>query len=103
MDAAGQGMLDPARLLAHPAAGRGFGGVGGFGDPSWSWWLIPGDPRSAGQVPAAKGGIWSALWNLRDLGIRSPWKAQGYLPTGNGEDKGDLRGAGGRKSDVPCW
>lgn len=30
-------------------------------------------------MPAAKGGIRAALWNLRDFRIWSPWKAQGYL------------------------
>lgn len=33
----------------------------------------------------AKGGIWAALWNLRDF--RSPWKARGCLQRGMGRTR----------------
>lgn len=102
MDEAGQGMSDPARLLAHPIAGCGFGDVGGFMTHPGAG--CPWRPQEHWAGARARGGIRAALWNPSgDIRIQSPWKAQGYLPVWNEEDEGNVLGAGGRKSAVPCW
>lgn len=57
------------------------------------------------ETPGALGRCqgWNLGSSLEPEGFQEPLEGTGMFAAWNREDQGDLLGAGGRKSDVPCW